>query len=103
MSYKILFSAKATEDLQNILLYIAETNSPQVALNYIDKIEETINKLKEFPHLGKIPIQRNLRLQNFRVLTVESHLIYYKAFENDKIIKIYTVRHARQKQLNIKQ
>lgn len=97
MSYKVIFSAKATEDLQNILIYIAETNSPNVAYEYVDKIEQTIERLKDFPNMGKHPVLRCLRLQNFRVVTVESHLIYYKVNEELETIKIYDIKHARQK------
>ena len=89
------------DDLKNILYYIAETNSFDVANAYIDKIEQAIEKLKSFPKIGKIPLTRSLQLQNFRVLTVGSHLIYYKVFDDDELIKIYTIRHARQKQRNI--
>ena len=96
MGYKIIFSSKATEDLRNILVYIAETNSPNVAFDYVGKIEEAIEKLKEFPFLGKIPLTRSLQLKNFRVLAVDSHLIYYKVNEKDGVIKIYTVKHGRQ-------
>ncbi len=96
MGYKIIFSSKATEDLQNILIYIAETNSPTVAFNYVDKIEQTIDKLKDFPLMGKIPLLRHLQLQNFRVIAVDSHLVYYKVDEKNNVIKIYSIKHGRQ-------
>lgn len=101
MSYKILFSTKATEDLRNILLYIADNSSANVAYDYIDNVEQTIEKLKTFANLGKVPLIRSLQLQNFRVLSVESHLIYYKVDEKSKTVKIYTIKHARQKQGDI--
>lgn len=96
MSYNIIRSDKALDDLRNILFYIAETNSPQIALNYIDKLQEAINKLKDFPKLGKLSNSRYLRIQNIRVLIVENHLIYYKVIEKENTIRIYTVRHAKQ-------
>lgn len=101
MNYKILFSAKASEDLRNILLYIAETNSVNVAMDYVDTIEQTIEKMKTFAYLGKVPLIRTLQLQNLRVLTVGSHNIYYKVDEANKAIKIYTIKHVKQKQNKI--
>ena len=98
MTYNIIFSTRSIDDLNNILNYIAETNSPQIALKYVDNIEQTINKLKSFPQMGKLAIPRTLQLQGFRVLTIDSHLIYYKVFEKDQTIKIYTVKHGREKQ-----
>lgn len=98
MDYKILFTSKASNDLRNILIYIAETNSINVAFDYIDKIENRINQLKQFPNLGKISLIRYLRIKQMRVLTVESHFIYYKVFEKDKTIRIYAIKHTRQSQ-----
>lgn len=103
MSYKVVFSDKATEDLRNILIYIAETNSPNVAYEYVDKIAQTVEGLKEFPNMGKIPTLRWLRLKNFRVVTVESHLIYYKVDAENAIVRIYDIKHARQKNISLKQ
>lgn len=102
MSYKVVFSDKATEGLQNVLIYIAETNSPNVAYEYIDKIEQTIERLKEFPNMGKMPTLRCLRLQNFRTIVVESHMIYYKVDNENETIKIYSIKHARQRNIDIK-
>lgn len=94
MSYKIIRSDKALDDLKDILFYIAETNSIKVAMEYVDKLEKSIKSLSEFPGIGKLSNSRYLRIQGIRVLVVESHLVYYKVSE--KTVKIYTVRHAKQ-------
>lgn len=96
MSYKIIRSDKALDDLKEILFYIAETNSPKIAMEYVDKLEKSIKGLSEFPEIGKMSNSRYLRIQGIRVLVVESHLVYYKVSEKEKTVKIYTVRHAKQ-------
>lgn len=49
MSYQILRTDKADEQLRDIIFYIADdSGSVDIALNYLDKIEKAINNLKDF-------------------------------------------------------
>lgn len=50
MSYQILRTDKADEQLRDIIFYIADdSGSVDIALNYLEKIENAINNLKDFP------------------------------------------------------
>lgn len=66
----------AEEDLISILDWIAK-DSPARALKFIDKLEEKIGKLEKFPMLGRIPRHSKLRDYGYRVLVVESYLVFY--------------------------
>ena len=50
MSYQILRTDKADEQLRDIIFYIADdSGSVDIALNYLEKIEKAINNLKDSP------------------------------------------------------
>ena len=87
---------KADEQLHDIIFYIAEdSGSVDIALNYLDKIENSINNLENFPYMGAKPRYATLRRQGYRVLVVERHLAFYKIDEEAKTAIIYAVMDGR--------
>jgi len=92
MQYKILRTDKADEQLRDIIFYIAEdSGSVDIAINYLDKIENAINNLSIFPYSGSIPRYTTLKRQGYRVLIVEQHLVFYKVDDINKTVVIYAV------------
>jgi len=66
----------AQEDLVSILDYIAK-DSPSRALRFIEKLDDRIMLLEQNPNLGRVPRYPRLREYGYRVLIVESYLIFY--------------------------
>lgn len=93
---------KAEDQLRDIIYYIAgDSGSIDVALKYLDKIEEAINRLKEFPNSGSIPRYSILKKQGYRVIIVEKHLIFYKVNEGNKTVIIYAIVDGRREYKNL--
>lgn len=102
MKYRIIRTDKADEQLRDIIFYIADdSGSIDVALNYLNKIENAINRLEEFPMSGSEPRYSILRKQGYRVLIVERHLVFYKVSENEKTVTIYAIVDGRQEYKNL--
>lgn len=102
MKYKIVRTDKADEQLREIIFYISgDSGSVDIALNYLDKIENAINRLEVFPMSGSVPRYSILRKQGYRVLIVERHLIFYKVNESEKIVIIYAILDSRQEYKNL--
>jgi len=102
MSYSILRTDNADEDINGIINYIAEDNqSIDIALKYLDRLESAIMQLADFPDIGCIPRYRTLRLQKYRVLIIEKHLVFYKIFQESNEIIIYRVIDGRQDYKNL--
>ena len=100
--YRITRTDKAEDQLRDIIYYIADdSGSVDIALKYLDKIEESINNLKEFPNLGSIPRYSILRKQGYRIVIVEKHLIFYKVDEENKSVIIYAVVDGRREYQNL--
>ena len=102
MKYKIIRTDKADEQLREIIFYIADdSESIDIALNYLDKIESAINCLEDFPLSGSVPKYSILRNQGYRVLIVERHLIFYKVNCNEKMVTVYAIVDGRQEYKNL--
>lgn len=102
MKYQILRTDKANEQLRDIIFYIADdSGSVDIALNYLDKIENAIKRLEDFPLSGSIPQYSILRKQGYRVLIVEKHLVFYKVDQVKKIVIIYAVVDGRREYKNL--
>ena len=90
--YKVLRTDKAEDQLRDIIYYIADdSESNDIALRYLDKIEEAINRLQEFPSSGSVPRYSILKKQGYRVVIVENHLVFYKVNEENKTVIIYAI------------
>lgn len=102
MTYTILRTETANDQLFSIIQYIAEdSGSVNVALKYLDTLEKAVNQLAESPHMGSYPRYGILRKQGYRVLIVQRHLIFYKVDEEKKQVIIYAVFDARQNYVNL--
>jgi len=102
MTYKILRTDKAEEQLREIIFYIADDScNVDIALEYMEKIETAINRLEEFPELGSIPRYSILKKQGYRVVIVERHFVFYKINEVDKLVIIYVIVDGRREYRNL--
>lgn len=93
---------KAEDQLRDIIFYIADdSGSIDTALKYLDKIEESINRLKEFSNSGSIPRYSILKKQGYRVIIVEKHLIFYKVSKENKTVIVYAIVDGRREYQNL--
>ena len=81
----------AEEDLENIIDYISE-DSIAGAEKILSKIENTINKLLEFPLMGKSFKEVKLPYKGYRYVIADDYLIFYKIESNS--INIYRIIHG---------
>lgn len=100
--YKIVRTEKAENQLRDIIYYIADdSDNIDIALTYLEKIEQSINRLKEFPNSGTIPRYSVLKKQGYRVLIVEKHLVFYKVNEENKTVIKYAIVDGRREYKNL--
>jgi toxin ParE1/3/4 len=81
----------AQDDLTAILEWISQ-DSPNRAISFIDKLDERIGQLESHPKLGRIPRYPRLREYGYRVLIVESYLVFY--IIRGQTIEIHRVIHG---------
>lgn len=77
---KIVITAPAEKDLDNIYNFIAE-DSKTNAQKFIAELQQTILKLKDFPDMGSKSKYKELAANNIRILIHKNYLIFYRTDE----------------------
>lgn len=102
MKYRIQRTDKANDQLYSLIQYIADDSGDvDLALNYLDKIEEAVIRLSDFPYSGTVPRYSILKKQGYRVLIFERLLVFYKADDETKMITIHAVVDGRMEYRNL--
>lgn len=90
-NYNIEFLPIAYSDLDNIFDYII-LDSIKEANVMLEKIMNSLDRLKQFPLSGKKLIHNSLNYYNFRIIIVNPYVIFYRFM--DDTIYIYRVLHG---------
>ena len=103
MPYRIDRTAKAEEQLRDIILYRAGIRgSIDAALGLLDDMEAEINQLADFPECGAPPRYAALRARGYRVLIVaKKYLAFYKVDHERKAVTVHAIVDGRQDYLNL--
>ena len=103
MRYQIERTAKADEQLRDIILYRAGVRSSiDAALELLDEMEMEINQLSDFPECGAPPRYAALRARGYRVLIVaKKYLVFYKVNLERNTVIVHAVVDGRQDYLNL--
>lgn len=89
--FSVRYLPIAQDDLNNIFDWIAKDNTAR-ALTFVEKIDKRIGALSQSPNLRRIPRNAKLKEYGYRVLILDSYLVFYVI--HDKVIKIHRVIHA---------
>jgi toxin ParE1/3/4 len=89
--YALRYLPVAVDDLVSIFGWIAG-DSPSNAAAFIEKLNHHIGSLKIHPFLGRIPRDDQLKNSGYRVLVVESYLVFYVV--HGRTIEIHRVIHG---------
>ena len=89
---KIVFSIAAKKDLIDIVRYISK-DKPRAAQNGAAEIKESVLKLGDFPHLGRIVPEYSD--DNIREIIKGQYRIVYKIDAEKETIVILAVHHSK--------
>lgn len=91
-NYELKFTPKAEEDLDEIYNYISTKLFAEVAAaGLMDKIENSIMRLKEFPLSCSYVLDKPLKDRGYRKLIVENYIAFYLVDEVEKQVVIMRV------------
>ena len=74
--HRVEYLPIAVADLDDIFIFVAD-NSPQAAIELIDRIDASIAGLESFPEMGLIAKPPRLARKGYRVLIVDDYLVFY--------------------------
>lgn len=89
--YALRYLPIAVDDLISIFDWIANDSPPNAAA-FIKKLDQHILSLKNHSFLGRIPKDEKLKNFGYRVLIIESYLVFYMV--RGKTVEIYRVIHG---------
>ena len=91
MAGKIIWSEQARDDLQAIVLFIAQDN-PHVAENFAFKLMSKLDLLAEFPLMGRVVPEEND--ETVREIVVRPYRVIYKVLADNQAVAILRVWHG---------
>jgi len=91
-NYSLKFTPKVEEDLDEIYNYIStKLFAEGAAVSLMDKIENSIMRLKEFPLSCSYVLDKPLKNRGYRRLIVENYIVFYLVDEVEKQVVIMRV------------
>ena len=90
-TYEVHFLQEALDDLEEIVLYIAQ-DSREAALSMRDKIIEKTNDLSTFPKRGRLVPDKKMAAAGYRMLDIKPYIAFYRVI--DRNLYIYRVLHG---------
>jgi toxin ParE1/3/4 len=89
--YTLRYLPVAVDDIISIFDWIAH-DSPSNAAAFVDKLDQRMGNLETHPWLGRIPRDNKLQNSGYRLLVIESYLVFY--IVRGKTVEIHRVVHG---------
>ena len=90
-TYDVRFLQEALDDLEEIILYIAQ-DSKAAALQMHDEIVKKANNLSIFPKRGRLLPGEKMRKAGYRTLIIKPYIAFYRVIGRN--VFIYRVIHG---------
>lgn len=95
MIYEVTITEQANADLRGIYEYIAfELLSPDNAVGQLDRLEESILKLKEFPNRFQSYEKEPWHSRGLRVMPVDNFIVLYISDKENATVIIIRVMYG---------
>lgn len=96
--YTLHFTKVAINDLDEIYQYITEKLfAENAATDLLERIENNIRQLMEFPNSGSRLVDEYLQLKGYRRIIVGSYIIFYIVDEQLKQVIIMRILYGKRK------
>jgi plasmid stabilization system protein ParE len=100
--YKLIISELAHQDLTDILTYITEQLfSPQAAKDFLAKVLQCYEQLKDNPFVYEACNDAYLRAENYHRALVNNYVMVYKVNKKKQVVNIHRFFYGRQDYLNL--
>jgi len=90
-TYDVRFLQEALDDLEEIVLYIAQ-DSRAAALRMHDKIIEKASDLATFPKRGRLVPDKKMSAAGYRMLGIKPYIAFYRVIDHN--VFVYRVLHG---------
>ena len=90
-NHDVYFLAEALEDLEEIILFIAQ-DKKKAAIQMHDEIIKRANHLSSFPKIGRLIPDKKMSEAGYRMLGVKPYILFYRII--DEKVFIYRILHG---------
>ncbi len=102
MSYTVVITDTAKQDLRDIVIWIAEqAKDIEAAKHFVNELREKCKKLDEFPSTGSFPRDRVLKSAGYRFVTHKEYLIFYLIDEENKTVNVMAIFNAKRDYMRV--
>ena len=91
MAFKIIWSEQARDDLQSIVLFIAQDNPP-AAESFGCLLMSKVDVFAQFPQIGRVVPEEND--EDIREIIFRSYRIVYQVIEKQQVVAIARIWHG---------
>lgn len=85
-------SAESLHDLAGHVLYLNREAGPEVALQFLDRVEAALIRLEKFPYLGRPRYFRQKGLRSWTVPRFRKWILFYRPIRGG--VRLYRVLHG---------
>ena len=95
MTYDVVLAEQAEADLKGIFEYIAfELLAPENAAGQLDRIEEIILSLADYPERFRLYEREPWKSRNMRVVPVDNYVIFYIPDTDNAVVTVIRVMYS---------
>jgi len=91
MAFKIIWTKQALDDLQSIVLFIAQDNHT-VAESFGFRLMSKVDLLAQFPEIGRVVPEKND--ETIREVVLRPYRIIYQVLSDEQMIAVIRVWHG---------
>jgi toxin ParE1/3/4 len=91
--FRIILMPEAYNDLKSLHKHI-ERDAPDAAAGMVERILESIELLKVFPHRHAVTPAKAPLGKQVRSLPVPPYVVFFRVLDQDRTVIILTVRHG---------
>ena len=97
MGYKLLITASALNELNEIVDYISNNlDNPFAAADFLDKVEECYDRLKDNPKIYQCCDHQNFKEKGYRKVIIKNYILIYRIDEKTNNVYILHFVYGRQ-------
>ena len=99
-TYGVILTPHAQKNLRNIFYYIHyELKAEFAAKRVLNSVESSIKSLRFFPARHSFVALEPFRRKGLRKMTVRNYLVYFKIYEESKVVRVVAVVYAKSNQV----
>ena len=100
--YNVEISDRAENDLDNIIVYIAQNlAAPKAASDFADKIFDCYDNLERNPYMYGVCHDPRLHKEGYRRALVKNYVVVFKIYEDTKDVHVHAIFHGSQDYVNL--